>query len=428
MSFLSWYRKRGPRFIRQRGINLLKRYGLTPEKAVHRIEDCVETLAGFGCAPTFPTPGIIVEQTPQFIRHLQDFGAEIAVHSYNHKHLNSIPVDDAIQQLMRAVQTFERFGIEVHGFRSPYLACSDEIIDALPKGLFSYSSNKAIQWDPELDSNQVSSSLMYETIRKFYSPRPAQSKVCVPWTLPDIVEIPVCVPDDLELHDGLNLDLERMAQVWFKVLQQTHQRGELFNLMFHPELADACEAPFMTLLREVKNFHPHVWIAQLKDISNWWKEKANFKVDIAPSSTGQQLSFICTPRATILARGLNPGGSGTIWGDGYYLLQSKILTVPVNPRPFIGIATDVPSTTISFLTEQGYILDSSETARFCGIYLDASTLSKLTNEVELVNHIEASTGPLVRYWRWPDGAKSALSITGDLDALSLIDYASRFFI
>jgi hypothetical protein len=38
-----------------------------------------------------------------------------------------------------------------------------------------------------------------------------------------------------------------------------------------------------------------------------------------------------------------------------------------------------------------------------------------------------SPAPLVKLGRWPDGAKSALCLTGDLDALSLVDYLSRVF-
>jgi len=87
----------------------------------------------------------------------------------------------------------------------------------------------------------------------------------------------------------------------------------------------------------------------------------------------------------------------------------------------------VPKQVVSFLREQGYILDTGETATRCGTYMDAATLARLTTEVELINYIEASPGPLVRYWRWPGGAKSAMCVTGDLDALTLLDYALRLF-
>jgi len=102
--------------------------------------------------------------------------------------------------------------------------------------------------------------------------------------------------------------------------------------------------------------------------------------------------------------------------------------VPAEPRPFIGLPADVPQHIVSFLQEQGYILDTSELAARCGMYIDAATLAKLTSAVSLIDHIEASPGPLVRYWRWPNGAKSAMCISGDLDALTLLDYASRLFV
>ena len=423
MNLRKWYEKRGPRFIWQRGINLLERYGITSGKAVHRIEDCVETLAGFGCAPTFPTPGIIVQRYPQVIQHLQQLGAEIAVHSYHHINLSEVPVTVAKQQLMRAVRTFERFGVEVHGFRCPYLGYSTELLDSLPDSVFGYSSNKAVHW--ELENSATGENLFFETIRQFYHGKSAANSVCMPAMQANFIEVPVCVPDDLQLVDGLELGTEGIAQVWSQIMDQVYQRGELFTLLFHPELASFCETPFVSLLLHAKQLQPAVWIARLRDISDWWREKSNFKVNITPITTGLSLNFTCTPRATILVRGVENIESVPIWEGDYHRLKLTTLEVSTNPRPFVGLEASAPECTISFLREQGYILDTSETAKSCGIYLDNEILAKLPNEVELANYIETSPAPLVRFWRWPDGAKSALSITGDLDALSLIDYASR---
>lgn len=430
MDLNKWYKKRGPKFVLQRGTNLLDRYGVSSKKAVRRIEDCIGTLAGLGCAPTFPTPGIIVQRYPQVIRHFQQLGAEIAVHSFQHVNLRDLPLPEAKQQLLHAFQIFEHLGIDVHGFRCPYLNCPDNLSEILPKGMFAYSSNQAVMWDIEPLGNSNRGRLMFERIGTFYSPRSARTTVCVPWMIPgsDMVEIPVCVPDDLMLYDGLLLNIDDIAQAWYQVLHTTHQRGELFNLMFHPELADAFEAPFTKILHEALTFRPQVWIARSMDISKWWKEKAGFKVEITPINKSLQLNFTCSSRATILVRGLDFGGSLTPWDNGYSLLKDRTLVVPSNPHPFIGIGSDVPGTTISFLSEQGYFLDTAETARSCGIYLDGEMLAKLPNNVELINYIETSPAPLVRYWRWPDGAKSSLSFTGDLDALSLLDYVSRLFI
>ena len=100
--------------------------------------------------------------------------------------------------------------------------------------------------------------------------------------------------------------------------------------------------------------------------------------------------------------------------------------MPANPRAFVGLPASAPEPAASFLREQDYIGDTTDAAVRCAIYLGASTLDGL-NQVQLVDHIEVSPGPLARYRRRPDGAKSALCITGDLDALTLLDYAGRLF-
>jgi len=243
-----------------------------------------------------------------------------------------------------------------------------------------------------------------------------------------MIEIPICVPDDLQLHDGLELCSEDLTQVWIRFLEQTYNRGELFTLIFHTELASFYDNPFIELVKHARQCKPYVWIARLRDISDWWREKSKFEVKIITTSTGLQLSFLSTHRATILVRGLDIGETSEPWCGSYNLLKSPTLQVSAFPRPFIGLASDVPESTAKFLREQGYILDVGETSNQCGIYLDKQTLSKLENDIQLTNYIETFPSPLVRYWHWPNGAKSAMSITGDLDALSLMDYASRLFV
>jgi len=47
------------------------------------------------------------------------------------------------------------------------------------------------------------------------------------------------------------------------------------------------------------------------------------------------------------------------------------------------------------------------------------------DKLDLVNRIEESDAPLVRLWRWPSGARCALSVTGDVDSMTLIDFLRR---
>ena len=426
MNLRKWYALRGAGYMYRRAAILLGRYGLTPSKAANRVEELIAMLAEYGCAPTLPTPGRVVERYPQFIGHLQNTGAEIAAHGYDHVDLGAHSLAEAEEQLKRAAEVFARYGIEVYGFRCPYLRCTDGLLNALPEGMFDYSSNKAIWWDviPSTEAHSVAP--ICDVLYRLYKPTSALDAVCMPWIRSDMVEIPVSLPDDLQLHDGFHLGPEGITQAWSQILHRTHQRGELFVLQFHPELAWRCHQPLVTLLREATRLQPPVWIARLRDISHWWREKSSFAVAISPSPAGLHLSFTCSERATILVRGL--GAFNSKWDGAYHQLSPRVLDVPVEPRPFVGLPANVPKRIVSFLREQGYILDTGETATLCATHIDAATLAKLTSEAALIDYIEASTGPLIRYWRWPNAARSAMCITGDLDALTLLDYASRLFV
>ena len=423
-----WLALRGPGYVGRRAAILLDRYGITPSKAANRIEGCVAALAEYDCLPTLPTPGRVVERYPQFLRHLQDAGAEIAVHGYDHVDLGAYSPARATEQLLRAVQVFGRHGIEVHGFRCPYLSCTDDLLAVLPSDVFEYSSDKAIWWDVVSSTDAHSATAIFDALSRFYRATPADEKVCTPWTRTNMVEIPVSLPDDLQLHDGLHLGSEGMAQAWGQILHRTHQRGELFVLQFHPELASLCVPAFEAILCQARRLQPRVWTARLQDISSWWQEKAGFAATVSYASTGMDIAFTCSERATILVRGLNDLGSTRAWDGRYLRLESRSLHVPRHCRPLIGLAADCAERAAPFLREQGYILDTGETAPRCSVYIDASVLDRTRNEVELVDYIESSAAPLVRYWRWPDGAKSAMCVTGDLDALTLVDYALRLFV
>jgi peptidoglycan/xylan/chitin deacetylase (PgdA/CDA1 family) len=458
MKMRRWVSQRGPAFIGKRMGALLSRYGIRSRRAEARIEALMAVFARHGCAPTFPTPGRVVQSHSRFIRRLQDAGAEIAVHSYDHVDLKGYPPEEARDQLLKGARTFERYGIENHGFRCPYLSCTPALLDMLPNGLFGYSSNDAVSWDLLPTENAAqgesdyqgsrgptsqnghtgtppqaangSDSRIWTTLKKFYDPQPSSSVTAMPRMRNGLVEIPVSVPDDLQLYDGLKVGTDGLAAAWINMLDQIYRRGELFTLIFHPELAERCLKPFDALLAEAGLRKPGVWVAPLRAMRDWWCEKLDFTANLSATPDCWQITFVCTERATILARDL-PVESLTDsaeWYGRYRRLGQRALGVPGSTIPFVGLPADAPARVVTFLQEQGYLLKIGDQADRCAIYLDAGTLGRLKTEVALLEHIESSPGPLVRYWRWPDGARSALSITGDLDALTLMDYASRLWV
>jgi glycosyltransferase involved in cell wall biosynthesis/peptidoglycan/xylan/chitin deacetylase (PgdA/CDA1 family) len=420
-----WRRERSLGYIARRATALAKRYGVTPPKAERRILACVRQLAAHGCHPTFAIPGGIVAKYGAFSRKLQAMGAELAIHGYQHVDFRSLTPAEASHQFIQAGAAFREQRIRAHGYRCPYLSATEELPGVIPDGLVQYSSNHAIWWDGVLGCD--GGNAVFDTLGRLYRAESSQAAVATPRLLNGLVEIPVSLPDDLQLSDGLNLDPSAIQQVWMAMLHQVHRRGELFVLLFHPESYDHCAQAFEQVLREARQVRPAVWMTQLRDVSRWWREKAAFEVDLCVGQSGSlRVRFRCSDRATVLVRNLHAAHAEP-WSGDYHVLNGRTLDVPGDVRPFVGVAPDVPNRAISFLQEQGYILERGDTARGCGVYLDATCVSQFETDVQLVDHIESSPAPLIRFWRWPDAYRSALCVSGDIDALTLVDYGARLF-
>ncbi len=426
--FKQWYGNRGLDFVIHRAANLLARYHLSSNYAYSRAEGCVNYLTSLGSPPSLPTPGIILKYHPKLIRRLQDLGAEITVHGYQHLDFRHLKTSEAIDQLVKARQIFEEHGIPPRGFRCPYLGWSEGLIEDLPAGLFDYSSNETVFWPMSDGHEENTDSLFVNTLKNFYRAKTFEQTINLPHVRHNFVEIRVSIPDDLQLFDGLKLNPESVGEIWVKTLTSIHERGEHFNLMFHPELASLCEFAFTILLNHARQMKPPVWLARLCEISDWWNEKKSYKTEIIVNGEHTQIKFTNSPRATILVKGLPVNDRLQPWEGEYYRFQGEFFDLPDRSLPFVGIAKGLPERWVSFLEEQGYILYSGEDAVRCNVYLKPDQLLESTSELEIIRIIETTPAPMIRFWRWPDGAKCAFSLTGDLDALSLLDYASRLFV
>ena len=427
MNLRSWLRRRDAGYLLHRAARLAARYGWTAGKASRRTVRFLEKAAAHRGAATLLVPGRVLDRYPGRVLEMREAGAEIAVHSYDHFDLSALDPAEMRAQWGRAAESFARWGIETHGFRCPYLGYSNEVRGSLPEGLFQYSSNRAIAWEPDFRGLPGEIEDFFGTLNGFYRPLPSGSFVSLPWETPPVTEIPVTVPDDLQIADGLRLPQERVRGHWTRVLERIFARGELFNLMFHPELLPVCEPALVGFLEDAGKLTPPVWFARLKDIADWWREKDAFSVEVDPAGEGLLVRFRASARATILVRGF-PGldGAARPWSGGYDRIFADRIRVPSSPRPFIGLGPDVSPEARSVLRRLGYVLETGGSARSNGIFLDGPTVAKLGTEVALAEYVEAQAAPLVRFWPWPDGHRCTVCLSGDLDALTLFDYASRF--
>jgi peptidoglycan/xylan/chitin deacetylase (PgdA/CDA1 family) len=425
MSPITLHALRGRRFpyLATRAISLARRYGIRDGKAMARVRRCVETLARYDLAPTFATPGSVIEREPAFFRGLEVMGVEFAIHGYDHVDFRLLDEAESRRQFDRAADAFHRNGISFAGFRCPYLSYTDRLARILPAEGFEYSSNKAISWDviPRPPTGAT-----FDQLEEFYSGAPAAEAVSTPWTAGPFVEIPVSLPDDLQLLDGVRIATDGVRDAWGTILDRTYERGELFAPLFHPESFDTLRVAVESLSDDVRNRQPHIWKTQLREIAHWWKERAAFAARAALDGALLRVELDCSDRGTVLVRDWDGNGNTKPWDGRYSVLLDRSVSVDPKARPFVG-ARGASERTVAFLREQGYVIDGDDDASSCTVMIDEAVDAALETDVRRLEFVESTQGPLLRFWRWPDEAKSAFCFAGDLDALSLREYAGRLF-
>jgi len=416
------FSERHPEYVARRAVSLVRRYGISDDRAKGRVQRCVGVLAGYGVGATFATPGRVVQRSPRFFRELVAEGTELAVHGYDHVDFRTLSREETRRQFEDAAAVFRRHSIPFSGFRCPYLSFTEEVSEAIPDDLFSYGSNAAIAWEI---TSSAGRGAVYGQLEGFYKGAPAEEEACVPSRTGGRVEIPVSLPDDLQLLDGLDLSPGEVADAWLEVLGRVHSRGELFAPLFHPESFDLLQPAFESVVRQARELQPAVWIARLMDVADWWNERALFEAHSSRSDGKLQIDFRCSDRGTVLARDWANAGDVSPFEGRWGVLRARTARVASDAMPFVGIA-GVEDRTAAFLREQGYLLRDGEDAEGCTAFVDAAVEADAASDRALLEHIESSVGPLLKFSRWPAAARSALCFAGDLDALSLRDYAARF--
>jgi len=91
----------------------------------------------------------------------------------------------------------------------------------------------------------------------------------------------------------------------------------------------------------------------------------------------------------------------------------------------LGLSPNVSPALADFLRQQGYLTEVGVEARQYAYYFDQVTFSS-EEQRPLLDHLENTDCPLARLGRWPNAARSALSITGDIDCFDPVDYLARF--
>jgi glycosyltransferase involved in cell wall biosynthesis len=295
---------------------------------------------------------------------------------------------------------------------------------------FKNNSSLSIHWDViEKTRHTVGKWSDYSKAIDFYMCKSAKEYLSLPRFSYDLVEIPVSLPDDEMLIDRLGIrDPRLISGIWQAILRESHARGELFTLQLHPERILMCQQGLSDILQQAGDMHPQTWVATLQEITEWWRERSQFSWQVTSLSEGTyKVVAHCSDRATLLFRNCRLDGPATSWTNGYQSVNARSFIVESPKRPVIGMALDSSQEAIDFLKSEGFWVEQSSKSDNYSIYLTGLADFRSADEKSLARSIEDSGAPLIRYWRWPEQMRSALSVTGDIDSITLGDFLRRVF-
>lgn len=417
--------KGGAAFLR-RASSISRRYGFSTAQMDGVLERFSALLRRYNCGATFPVTAVALKRHSGVIAKYAGQHIEFAIHGYTHVDYSRLEPALQLAHLQQAREVFSRAGIAPAGFRSPYLSRDEHLTEALRSTGFTYVSNQPFLWDV-LDQGLLPPSALrdYQRAVDFYQPWQGRDRLSIPQQADGLVEIPVSLPDDEILIERLGAGSGLICDTWLRILAQTHARGELFTLQLHPERFDPCAEGLSAVLAEARSLTPQVWCARLEEIAAWWKARAEARVEISQGDGDEyRLDVIGPSGITILCRLVDIDAPVQAWADGYHEVKATRFALRSPIRPWIGVSPSTPGELSIFLRQQGYIVETSGDPERYTFFIDQQKFDAGRERI-VIDHIEKSNCPLIKLGYWPDSAKSALSITGDIDALTLWDYGLR---
>jgi peptidoglycan/xylan/chitin deacetylase (PgdA/CDA1 family) len=179
--------------------------------------------------PTIPITALTLERHPEFRTELGT--VDPAVHGYCHVAYAAMTPGEQERDLDSARRVFASHGLPTRGFRAPYLAANETTRHLLSKAGFLYDSSTprfVIPRDDELfvKAQRVAALRYGDAI-----------EASIPVRVTDgVVELPVALPDDEILVDGLGVTSSAtIARVLDRMVDTACEERFPLVLQMHPE-------------------------------------------------------------------------------------------------------------------------------------------------------------------------------------------------
>jgi len=422
MSLTMSLQGRGPVGSAARTARVLSRFGATASGMARRLDRYDAIAAEFGVRPTWPTTACVLARHPDLLRAYAERGAELALHGLVHGDHASLDRSQQRETIARSIDVFERAGVRPSGFRGPYLRYNEATLEALQELGLRYHSSQAVLFPLKSADHPSARAPRYLLALKLYSAVDARTRAVRPKLRGGLVDIPVAIPDDEILVERLRIDDSARRSEWLSILDFTHRRGDLFTLQLHPERIDDLEHALRDTLNDARRRQPAVFIARLDEIASWWLRRGRFSLRVVRGAGDHyHVRLEGDEDATLLVRGIDV--ARTPWHGRDEISERREFEIDSSRAPLVGVSRRSPAAVGAFLAEEGLPFEVSNDRDRYGAFIDVRESD--WGEADVLDTIEAAPGPLVRLWRWPRSARSALAVTGDVDALTLRDFIVR---
>ncbi len=430
-------RTKGLHNFTRRITSVFSRFGFTELRVRRDLYTVIASLKPYHATPTFFIPAVVLSRHSTLLAEIADELAEIGVHGYVHNDYRTLSYNEQYKQTKKAISVFKGKQIPFQGFRNPYLGWTKESLQIFARLGFSYDSNNAVLHNV-IDLDKFSPLLRggYEKSLELFQAIECNSYTLRPYFVDKLLRIPTSIPDDEMLFDRLRItDAEEIGRIWRSVMQHVYDLGGIYVLNLHPERAVLCKQSLNALLSWTRDQPLPIWVTSLRDAALWWKERNQFRLKIVPLAPDRwQVEAICTSRATLLARHLVVEDQPTaVWHGVDFQVSSHRFIVNAAQCPCLGASLQTSQDVEDFLLEQGYpfVRCSEQNAHQYAYYLDipeglgTTRKEQVQRKSRLLEQIEELQAPLIYYGCWPNGYRAALSITGDIDSITIQDFFRR---
>ncbi|MBN1521409.1 MAG: hypothetical protein JW928_02660, partial [Candidatus Aureabacteria bacterium] len=332
------------------------------------------------------------------------------LHGFHHVDYSAVSKEAASKHLTKGKEILNSFfSGQDHGFRAPYLRYSEEIRDLLIKDNFLFDSSRTI-----FVSNESVKIGPHDRaiLQRLYSPEPFEKKLSLPFDDAGLLEIPVTLPDDEILIDRLKIrDKNKIFQIFQNISDKIFADQEAYIMQLHPERIPFLYDPLREFLAGLAR--RNIWITDLLNLARW--QKKTMPVFYRIDENKQEIRYNHLSGRKVLGRNLSFEVQ-----DDMIRFQSELL-----PVIFAGSGND-PKLYQSLERDGFFVTGSEDLKNKCSHIISGESSFDAMRYRKLRKALMLTGRPLLFCSRWPEGKNGVFCLSGDIDALTIGDFFSRF--